>query len=165
MYQKFGARWSNRLKMITIFILAICIGIPITSFNRLYHQGADTWAIFLLFIPVLIAVGSFFFAIRSYVITDSQIIVNHIGWNRTFDIDQLTKATYEPHVTAGSVRVWGNGGLFSFSGYFRNSTLRSYRAYMTNAADAVVLRFGEDIVVISPDDPEKFVEALKMPVL
>jgi hypothetical protein len=165
MYQKFSVRWGNTLKMVTIFVLAICVGIPVTGFNRLVTEGADTWSVIVLFIPILAALGSMFFAIRGYVITDSQIIINHIGWKRTFEIAKLTQATFEPQVTAGSIRVWGNGGLFSFSGYFRNSVLGSYRAYMTNAADAVVLRFGEDTVVISPADPVGFVEALSAPVL
>lgn len=165
MNQTFGVRWSNTLKMITIFIVAICVGIPVTGVNRLYNQGADGAPILLLFLPIVLVIGALFYAIRSYTITDSHITVNHIGWKRTFEISKLTKATHEPFVTAGSIRIWGNGGLFSFSGYYRNRNLGSYRAYMTNAADAVVLRFGEDTVVISPRDPEKFVDALGAPLL
>lgn len=166
MNKRFGVRWGRPLKMMTIFSLAICIGIPVTSINRLTYVGGNNWAIYLLFLPILIVIAAAFFMILGYGISDTQIIIYHLGWKRTFEIADLTKAVHEPYTTAGSIRTWGNGGMFSFSGYFRSNHLGAYRAYMTHAEDAVILYFGNDNkVVISPDDPEKFVEALSAPVL
>ncbi len=50
----------------------------------------------------------------------------------------------------GSIRTFGNGGLFCFSGRFRNRKLGSYRAFATDPKLAVVLRFPDKIVVVTP---------------
>lgn len=166
MNRRFGVRWGRPLKMMTILSLAICIGVPVTGINRFSYVGGSDWAVYLLFLPILLVVGAAFFTILGYGITDDQIIIYHPGWKRTFEIAELTKAVHEPYATAGSIRTWGNGGLFSFSGYFRSSYLGPYRAYMTHAEDTVILYFGNDNkVVISPKEPEAFIDALNMPVL
>ena len=64
-----------------------------------------------------------------------------------------------------SIREFANGGLFSYTGGFHNSVLGSYRAFVTDHARTVVLRFpdraaGDRVVVLSPDDPEAFVARL-----
>ena len=61
---------------------------------------------------------------------------------------------------ARSLRIFGNGGLFSVCGRFRNRELGHYRAFVTDPKNAVVLRFGEQTIVISPEGPKEFVEAL-----
>jgi hypothetical protein len=55
------------------------------------------------------------------------------------------------------MRLFGNGGFFCFAGWFRNSKLGVYRLFGTDAKLAVVLRFSDKTVVITPDDPQKFV--------
>ena len=57
----------------------------------------------------------------------------------------------------GSVRVFGNGGLFSITGRFWNRKLGWYRAYATDPSRAVVLRYPKRTVVITPHDPQHFI--------
>ena len=54
----------------------------------------------------------------------------------------------------------GNGGLFSFSGWYCNKALGTYRAWVTDPGKTVVLRYGVKTVVVSPSEPEAFVEAV-----
>ena len=58
-----------------------------------------------------------------------------------------------------SLRTWGIGGVFSFSGHFVN-TLGRYRAFVTDPQRTVVLRLSRGILVVSPDRPEDFVDAV-----
>lgn len=60
----------------------------------------------------------------------------------------------------GSLRICGNGGIFSFSGWFWNKRLGAYRALVTDGAKTVVLRFDKRKWVVSPDAPEEFVREL-----
>ena len=60
----------------------------------------------------------------------------------------------------GSIRTMGNGGLFSFSGRYRSRKLGSFRAYVTDLRNCVVLKLAEQVIVISPENPEMFVEIL-----
>ncbi|MCA9572726.1 MAG: hypothetical protein KC656_33030, partial [Myxococcales bacterium] len=74
--------------------------------------------------------------------------------------DALVSAEHDPTAIRASIRTFGNGGLFSVSGWFANRALGAYRAYLTNTADTVVLRFRDGVVVVSPDAPRDFVAAL-----
>jgi hypothetical protein len=56
-----------------------------------------------------------------------------------------------------SVRLWGNGGFFSFTGFYFNRLLGRYRAWVTDPRRVVVLRFPARTVVISPAEPEEFI--------
>jgi hypothetical protein len=69
----------------------------------------------------------------------------------------LTSADVDPDALQGSLRLFGNGGFFSFTGWFRNKKLGVYRAYATDTKRVVVLRFSGKTVVITPHDPQRFV--------
>ncbi len=56
---------------------------------------------------------------------------------------------------------FGIGGLFGYVGYFRNSILKGYKAYVTHRDKTVVITTEEEQVVISPDDPEAFVASIE----
>jgi hypothetical protein len=72
----------------------------------------------------------------------------------------LISAEIDPVAVEGSMRIFGNGGFFAFTGLFRNRKLGSYRAYATDSKKAVVLRWPGRTVVVTPDDPQKFVAAI-----
>lgn len=55
--------------------------------------------------------------------------------------------------------TFANGGLFAFVGNFHTSDLGAYRAYVTDGMKAVVLKFTDKTIVVSPDEPEEFIAA------
>jgi hypothetical protein len=61
----------------------------------------------------------------------------------------------------GAIRLFGNGGCFCFLGRYRNEVVGDFRAYVTNPDNSVVLEFGTRKIVITPDDPQAFVETLR----
>ena len=101
------------------------------------------------------------FSVRGYTVTDSELLVHRLGWATRFDLRKLREATFEPGAMTGSVRTLGIGGVFGFAGRFRNASLGAYRAYATDGARTVVLDFGDTTVVVTPDRPAAFVEALR----
>jgi hypothetical protein len=58
------------------------------------------------------------------------------------------------------VRICGNGGVYSFIGWYWSKRLGRFRAYVTDLHRTVVLTFPHGRIVLSPDRPEAFVEAL-----
>ena len=69
----------------------------------------------------------------------------------------LRDVKVRPGVLTGSIRTLGIGGFFGYIGRFRSRLLGNYQAYVTDSSRAVVLRFKDDTLVISPDDPAAFV--------
>jgi hypothetical protein len=73
----------------------------------------------------------------------------------------LREASVDAEAMRRSLRICGNGGLFSFSGWYRSKRLGVFRAYVTDLNRTVVLTFPRRKIVLSPDQPEAFVEALR----
>ena len=58
-------------------------------------------------------------------------------------------------------KLYGNDGLGAYSGRFRSRRLGAFRAYLSDAERAVVLRWPDRCVVISPEQPSYFLEAVR----
>ncbi|MCE1229477.1 MAG: PH domain-containing protein, partial [Firmicutes bacterium] len=112
-------------------------------------------------VPLLVLAGSAPFTVRGYTLTRESLLVHRLGWTTMVPLDDLQSAEFDPFAMQKSLRVVGNGGLFSFSGYFTNKTLGSYRALVTDPLNAVVLRFSNKTLVVSPDAAQTFVEAIR----
>ena len=121
---------------------------------RGYHHS---WTIIFLGGIIGIAV---LFTIRGYSITPDAIMVRRLFWNTRLPIAELQSAKFDPNATEKSIRTFGNGGLFSFSGFYHNKTLGTYRAFLTDPKQTVVLTFPKRSVVISPAQPDDFVREL-----
>jgi hypothetical protein len=111
----------------------------------------------LLILMGLIVLATAVFGIRGYRVTGDEIQVRHYGWSQRWALRDMVDATMRPGVVAGSMRTFGIGGFFGYVGRFRNGMLGNYHAYLTDSSRAVVLRFVNDTLVVSPADPLAFV--------
>ncbi len=100
------------------------------------------------------------FVIRGYAVTADSILVKRLLWSTRLPRAGLKSASFSPEALAGSLRTCGNGGFYSFTGWYQNRELGPYRAFMTDRDRAVVLRWEGRTVVVSPGDPEGFVRAV-----
>jgi hypothetical protein len=149
MREHFRAPWGRKLQLTTAAFLVICLVVLLTVQNpgRYVVLG-------IVFVAAL-------FAVRGYSVLEGRLLVHRLGWATKFDLSTLSSAEVSPGATLGSVRALGIGGLFGFVGRYRNEVLGLYRAYATNDLNTVVLDFGGEKVVVTPDDPEQFVEAVR----
>lgn len=147
-----GAPWSTTLIAISAVVSILCAGMAI-GFVVGGH-GSLPWA---ALIPTSLVAGSALFCIRGYTITPEALLVHRLFWSTRVPLAGLQSARFEPGAMRGSLRTFGNGGLFSFSGFYRNRALGGYRALVTDLRRTVVLRFADRIVVVSPSSPEAFV--------
>ena len=105
---------------------------------------------------------SYAYSPRGYEITERSIIVRRlIGTVRIplDDIRELRAATRDDF--RGCIRLWGNGGFFGYYGLFRTAKLGKCTWYVTNRAHAVVLITAAKTVVLSPDDVQGFLAAIR----
>jgi hypothetical protein len=100
------------------------------------------------------------FSVRGYSVTPGRLVIKRLGWSTQVDLSKLGSVQVAPAAMSGSLRVFGIGGLFSFVGLFRNASLGWYRCYATDPARAVVLRFTDRRLVVTPDSPQEFAETI-----
>jgi hypothetical protein len=154
--KRYRAPWSSQLIAISGFLIVLCIGVSVITAAR--SSGRALW---VAPIPVALAMACALFSIRGYTITPDSILVHRLLWATNLRRAGLESAQFSPGIMRWSVRTFGNGGFFSFSGFYWNKTLGSYRAYVTDPASTVVLCYSSGrTVVLSPAAPEDFVRDL-----
>lgn len=160
----FKASWSVALKIITLLTSAILLFIAGALLFALPEpaSGANIPAGTALLLAGSWA-GAALFTIRGYVLTREALLVQRLFWRSTVPLRGLTRASADPKAMSRSLRLFGNGGLFAFSGLFKNRRLGKYRAYATNPAQAVVLvlELPSRQVVVTPDATSEFLGALR----
>lgn len=160
----FGAPWSTLLKGVTAFAVAILMAVGIvflTVFPRQMDAGRLPFALAMagIFSSLL---GSALFVVRGYELEPNVLLIRRLFWSTRIPLDNLANAWADPAATKGSLRLFGNGGLFVFAGLFTNRKLGRYRAFATEPRNAVVLRFPDRTVVVTPDRPSQFLQALQL---
>jgi hypothetical protein len=153
---EFRAPWGRALRTLSavsvgILLLVMALGL-LTGPRHLL-----LWRIAMVGIPSIVGLGALPFIIRGYALTSRTIEVRRPFWTTTLPLAKLQRASCEADVLRGSLRLFGNGGLFSFTGLFWNRRLGRYRAFVTDPSRAVVLRYRDRTVVLSPHDPQAFV--------
>lgn len=157
MKHNYQAPWGILLVVISSVTTILCVGIAAgIIFSN--HSNAPWVALS----PLALIVGGALFTIRSYTITPNAILIHRLCWTTQLPLTGLQSARFEPDAMQGSIRTFGNGGLFSFSGFFHNKTLGTYRAFVTDPSLTIVLRFPSHTVVISPATPEEFVKHIEI---
>lgn len=154
----YTAPWGKSLRWSSLFIVALAVGFLFGM--PMLPSGVSEWVPWLL--PLIIT-ACLPFMVRGYEITDDAILVRRPFWKTRLSRANLTSAEAVPRAMHGSLRTCGNGGAFSFTGFYWSRSLGHFRAYVNDPSRTVVLRYGEKAVVISPGDPDGFVETLALP--
>ena len=155
--KKFSAPWSLALLLMTAFSCALLLSVTLAGLNGMLGR-AQGWVGVL---PALLLLGAAFFVVRGYELRGQQLVIQRLGWTTTFNLPGLISATADPEAMKRSIRTFGNGGLFVFAGWYYNRKLGSYRAFCTDPARSVVLRFSGRVIVVTPEKPAEFVEEIQ----
>lgn len=156
----YQAPWGTTLKAITIITSVILIGIAIIGLLT-GPKGNWSWITGMVIMPLSILIITALFTVRGYVLTPDALLVRRLVWNTQIPLQELMTIEADSNAMEGSIKTMGNGGLFSFSGSFRNKRLGPYRALATDMRRCVVLKFNQKVIVITPEKPQAFVTQLK----
>lgn len=155
------APWSNSLKVLSALSVVILVGLPwLMKRTMPAVEFTDVIVSFVAFACAVTLIGSILFVVKEYELDRNQLIVHRLWWPTRISIRGLKSVRYEPAALKGSIRVLGNGGLFSFSGLFYNRVLGFYRLYATDPQRAVVMRMAARTVVVTPANPDAFMRAV-----
>ena len=150
--QRFIAPWSGLLVGLTTAGSAIILGAAIAA------GSDDHWMLFggLASIWAYCVAGH----IRAYDVAEQQLRIQRLLYRHTLDLSRLKHAERAPRLLRGAVRI-GNGGLFSFSGWFFTRPHGWVRGVATDSGDrCVLLTFDDSRWAVSPDDPAGFVDTV-----
>lgn len=153
---EFRAPWSRSLKTastVSIVLLALIavagtFGLP----PRLWPAR-----VLMIALPVIVLAIAYPSIVSGYALSTSALEVRRPFWSNTFALAELAAVAGDPEAFRGALRLFGNGGLFSFTGLFWTRKLGLFRAFATDPARAVVLKFAKRTIVITPDDPLRFI--------
>ena len=158
----YDAHWSTSLIVISVLTTVVCLGVTLGAWFDVTGKHPPGALGYIVFLPLVILFGTALFTIRGYGISSDSILVHRLLWSTALPRIGLESAQLEPDAMRGSFRTFGNGGAFSFTGFYYNKRLGSYRAYVTDPRHTVVLRYAKRRVVLSPATPEDFVSDLAM---
>ncbi|MBC7984050.1 MAG: hypothetical protein H7Y02_09355 [Candidatus Obscuribacterales bacterium] len=153
---EFKAPWSRSLRLFTgVATLLLCLVVlgGLMSGTRLTLG----WRLGLVGIPLIILVSAICTFIRGYAITEDEILIRQLGWTKHLPLRTLKSIDGKADAMERSIRIVANGGIFSFTGFFWNRQLKFYRAYASDPTRAVVLRYPNKTIVITPHDPQHFI--------
>ena len=117
---KYKAPWSTTLVVVSAAATILCLGISLTM--AVSGHALLCWVGLL---PLAIILGAAPFTIRGYTITADAILVHRLLWATRLPLQGLQSASAEPDAMRGSLRTFGNGGLFSFSGHYSEQASRA----------------------------------------
>ena len=152
---EFAAPWGLALKLISVGSAALVTAVAAIVF-QLESVPPQVRAVAGL-CPLLLLVPCCLFTIRGYTVHPDAVLVRRLLWSTSIPLTGFESAVVDPDAMRRALRVFGNGGLFSFSGVFWKRGVGNFRAYVTDLNRCVVLRMDGRTVVLSPDDPERFV--------
>lgn len=146
---RYRAPWSASVKWITGGVFVLFAGLVFLT----PWGGAAAWALMV----ALYAYGP-----AGYSFEGRDLLIHRRAWSPyRLPLAGLTGAAVAPDAMRRSLRTFGNGGVFGFTGSFHNSRLGAYRAWVTDPKRSVVLEFADRTVVISPGRPNLFVDELR----
>lgn len=150
--QSFTASVDSRAWVITSIVIGVILTcVAMTRMMLVGVLGA-----------VMIAV-SYALSPRCYAVSSSVLVVKRRLWRSVAisleSIRELRPATVEDF--RGALRLWGNGGVFGYYGVFQTAKLGKCRWFLTNRNNVVVLVTEEKTVLVSPDDVQGFLAAIR----
>jgi hypothetical protein len=153
---EFKAPWSRSLRLVTILSTLVLVAIATSGFLAAQSLRLD-WILAMIGVPLIILFAALRCMVLGYRLTEKEIQVKRLGWITALPLATLKSVEGNVDAMRGSLRLFGNGGLFSFTGFFWNRQLKLYRAFATDPSRAVVLRYQNRLVVITPHDPQHFI--------
>lgn len=148
------------LKVVSVLGTLLAAGVPLTCALTIPQLPLPLRAL-LLAVPAAILVPTALLTVRGYELAGRELLVERLLWKTPIWLESVRSVEADADAMRRSIRLWGNGGLFGFTGWFWNKKLGRHRVFVTDPKRAVVLRMSQRTVVVSPDDPARFIHALK----
>ncbi len=126
-----------------------------------HHHFKAPWGRTLLIISILTTLVMLGAAIILSLGQHQPWLIRRLWWNTVLPFDDIRSVQAEPLALSSSFRTCGNGGLYSFTGFYWSKQLGHFRAYVTDLNRTVIVRMKTRTAVLSPEDPEAFARTVE----
>ena len=157
------APWPTSLKVISALGTVAVIAIGYAAYQAMPKVTglAHSFGLVVAAVPFVLLLWSYALSVRGYAVEGDELQVRRLATVTRVPLAGITRAYPDPGICKGSIRVVGNGGLFSYSGIFYNKKIGRFRLFATNFAHSVVLVMPQRVVVLTPDNPHALIEHLR----
>ena len=155
---------GTRVRMMTLLSIVsavvVATAIPVLLLEA---RHPPPWPVFLMtgIAPTVVAAIWFTARILRYRVVEAELQVELPFRTVRFPLEGLKDVTPDREALRGARKIIGNDGLRAISGRFRSKRLGRFHAYVTDRERAVVLRWPDRCVVISPDQHSWFIETVR----
>jgi hypothetical protein len=161
----FAAPIGVRVRVVTalVFVILVAIGfMPFFLRAISAHSSPDelAWLGPAIALPIVIVI-LLLAIVREYRLVGSELHVIRLGRVNRYPLEGLTQAEANRDAMFHAWKKWGNDGLGAITGRFRSKQLGSFEALLTDANHAVVLRWPERTLVVSPEREAYFVQSVR----
>lgn len=154
----FNAGWDKLLKTVTFSVILITLIVIAYSFHIPSFAGAA------IRVPLCLILGAaFLFAPKYYIIGEGKISIKRYLGKTSINISDVADIrAIDGSQLKYAIRTFGVGGFFGYYGLYWSKSLGSFKAYITDRNNCVLLqtRQGKRFV-LSPDNRLEFVEMIK----
>lgn len=144
----------------TVLVAVILTVVTVTLLSTI--RGLSPAVMTLICVSPLASLGfAFLFRVWGYSVSTHGIRVHRTLFPVTLPLEPPVTIEPMPGLTKGSLRTFGNGGLFGFYGRFWKSGVGSYRAFVTDPAKVILCQTGDRKFALSPDQTDSFIRAVE----
>ena len=158
------AALGTRGRITTSIVAAtFLIALAVTTVLSLTRRPALPWQVFIACGVALPAYAAVWYGtrVRRYRLTEDELLVERAFRTVRFPLAGLKEATHDRDAMRGAWKIRGNDGVGAISGRFWSKRLGRFNAYLSDQERAVVLRWPDRCVVISPDRHSVFIETVR----
>jgi len=159
----FASPWDRSLRISTALVVLAAAGAAafVLVFVRPMLSEAP-WPALLAPAAVLVVLAvAFALAPRGFRVAGGHLVVERMLFPVEIDLATLRAVARLPDgALRGALRVAGTSGFCGYYGWFRSPSLGSFRLYATRATGLVCLDTPRGRFVLSPEPPDRFVEAV-----
>ena len=152
------------VKGMTAFVIIIFIVIGIVVSTSILFLEEDFMAFLFMiillpcvFIPIL--AGAWVYSPQKYFVSENKIKIVRPVNTITIPISKITNIEDKEINAFKTIRLWANGGLFSFTGTFYNKADGKFQMHAKN--NRYIMIHADNKYVLSPDDKEQFIIQVK----
>jgi Bacterial PH domain len=154
----FNASLDKLSKVVTVAVFVVFVVIGQHIVREMISANGDVEKPFIhvgvLLLFVVTILGSYLFSTNRYTLNDTQLVINRPIGNKIINLTSITEIrAVDSSELAGTIRTFGNGGLFGYYGKFYNKKFGTTTWYATQRINRILILTKEgDKIVISPDD-------------